>query len=1423
MNPASFPGPGGPGGVTGLSDKPKMDNTQILLKHVSQTIHAQGPFDGWRSEVQINTRVVKVGQMISSLRLIPGIEVTQAISAALTFEEKAFREAKDLASYENACNEKLVQLRDKRQEAAMTQSGAQAVGAQPQNQMQHMFPAGMQRPNQGPPMSLQHPSMNMPSQQPMRQQPFFQNPEMQAVPGQIRGDIQAKEYQHVCQLAEQMAQNTSPADLEKIKVSLERMSAVQRQNLESKGVSPLQYFFRCQALKSYRKFKQGQMIPNPQNFNTDPTKSAENGMLAAHQRQMNQTGMPFQGSPAMRMAGLDPTFTGNVDHIQAQQMSPFRSQDAGQPTIPAPASQVMNQPQFGGQQGSFQTVPYNINRANLNAMMAQHQQRQSLQVPPGGVGAQGRAYQRPPTMAQNHTVMPTQRPVPQNLPPALQAQLAHLPPEQVNLALQNYRRSLANSHGMLRPPQNVPGAQPPLPDSGQLSQPPGAALLNDPNMRAQIGMSHPMANMAGIQPPPAIQGPQFSIQKPNQQSAYPQPPDPRLQYLQQRSGPFNMSEDQVREMDRLPFPFAMLNSYPSMAQTMPKTLKTWGQLKMWVSKNPQAPGEITMDRLVMLQKLHFSQLVQARREAVNRAIGQPGATPIATDHNNLQPPLFNAQGPQPQQFPNQAQQHPQVRMMRPPTATDIQIARQRLGAQAVNLTDEDVRIFIQKYRQQKSIMLQAAQTREAALNAQVTNQAPLPTQVSVPNPSPQHIPTSHPLPQASQPTPTPVVQTIPTMDAKSAAHNAPNSTRPSVPKPSPNNLKRPSGSESENPAMKTTAAPQPHIPAPPPTVTQPPQATPPQPVPLTQPTREQLASMTAQHRAQWETHMRRQKSQTRQGITKEAADEAWARLPDHLKQIYAEVVRNDSATTPVPMATDRKASVGQSLRDNTDMLSRMDALVQWVSKYPNQQRPLRTLLQMRMLLMKQFKGPDWTLAENFTITDDYLATAIGYIKKWFSEMINRVQISRQNQTRAAPGAQPPSTPVMPATQNAPAPLNASNLKQFEQQQEAALQRTRNTSQAPAQAVPPAPTTMQPPFPLGATSPQGVPRVYGPTNVTQDTLTLPPPKKRKPNPPSNKAAAKAGQAQPLATKEGSPTITETKKPAAVPKETFKCSVMECTYRLGGFPSKAALDAHVKTEHKPEEQITNPLEYAIESYKIGLGLDKIDKKPPETQKPKLNAVSVPPGKLPPSKPGGVKIEAVTPASQQMAQSASIAGIKPNSPAHPQHKPPQVTPGKGQDMATSKPEVEKDGKKDAISNTVVPQDAVKDPWEECPTSLDSIRSTFGDLAKMSYFNASCDPLDELLLSNAFNTAQSKDTPQSTDASALSQTPQDSDTSDMDIQMERTFDDTWLPTEWVALPASFDGSLNMGETFPEIDWSLHFNDVPLEPFFSQDALLSV
>lgn len=65
MNPANFPA-GMPGAAKPHGQVPVMqknENTQLVMNQVAQMLQAQGPFSGWRAEVSIKERAMKIYQM----------------------------------------------------------------------------------------------------------------------------------------------------------------------------------------------------------------------------------------------------------------------------------------------------------------------------------------------------------------------------------------------------------------------------------------------------------------------------------------------------------------------------------------------------------------------------------------------------------------------------------------------------------------------------------------------------------------------------------------------------------------------------------------------------------------------------------------------------------------------------------------------------------------------------------------------------------------------------------------------------------------------------------------------------------------------------------------------------------------------------------------------------------------------------------------------------------------------------------------------------------------------------------------------------------------------------------------------------------------------------------------------------------------
>ncbi|GAD96482.1 hypothetical protein NFIA_018670 [Paecilomyces variotii No. 5] len=1547
MNPASFsnvgagmPGAGKPPGQMPVPQK--NENTQMILKHVAQALQSQGPFTGWRAEGPIQERAVKVYQMfqpstspvrsttvsrildfaahaptslasfcsclitdylsitrITSLRLIqPRIELQSAVQAALSFEEKAFRDAREKVDYEKECTDKLVHIRDTRaRQAAVMQGGMmQQAGAGPgmagvrQNLMQPGFPPQMNRPMQASPMQVQQQmamGMNDPNQQAamqqqqqqrqqQSQQAFMQQQAQQrqgtGVP--LRDDLNMlspQEFEQVCRLANQMLLKTSPEDMEKIKMNLQNMTQEQRQYLARKNIEPMTYFFRSQALRELRRHKRNRLeMARAQNGGVDPN----SGMMAdtmmnanPQQRQMVQNMIGLQRNSAIPMNAqqnpLDPaSFIGNVENIQGQQADGLRSQEAGQLVVPASSSQ-MNPQQFAGTQGMFpggqqlgQNGQPNTNRSMNPHFLAQQQHLQNAQnvqqeriqqaaqfqahsqaqsqaqaharaqaaqkaqmamsqagqanpqipqtmaqpspampmlnrplgpqMSPVQVGAQPRPQSRAPGMGQQppgvqsmpgQPAMQNRPQIPPGLPPAVQEQLSQMPPEQINAFLMNHRRNQAMARANAA--QQSMSMQPNLSHTGQTPQMSNSQMANDPNMRAAMGLQQQLSGMGGAQPQnQMLPGQQMSLQQRQQQQ---QNELQKLQFLRTQNGGMDMTPEQIREMDRWPFPPTILNSN-NMNSPVPKNVKTWGQLKQWAAQNPHLLGGVDLPKLLTLQRLHLAQTLTQGRDA-NRNTEQ-GAQAHGMSMANFpgsQQPFMAPQNFQPGQ-----QQQPPFNMaaaMRPITANDVQIARQRLGAQAQNYTDEQLRELLHRNRQKHIMTAQNRAAAQAFAQQQALNQGQ-------PAQQPQQQPASAPqtTPQMKQQQPVP--QQTPQANAKSQATSAAKNVKASPAKAA--SKKRPSTDEvTVVPPPKAQPVSQPPAPQAPPATARP------------NITREQLAAMTPQQRAQLEAQMRRQ---TRAPITKAVAEEAWSHLPEKLRLLYAEISKNAPPPEPVNIPPEQKALMAQQLRESTDMLGRMDTLVQWFAKIPGQEKYVRSLLGMRIQLMRQFKDPDWTINDQFTISLETLTQTINQIKKLFTAMITKVQSQPGAQRAAQQGAAATTSATQPATQ-AKSALNATNLQQLQQQEEA-LQRARRASN---QSVPPAPTAPQAPFALGAPSPQGVPQAYGPGGLTPDKLKLPPTKKRKQSHGTTPGTPAQGQAATAASKaQGAKQTPADINKAAGLVGSFKCAETECEYHQKGFMTQAALDKHVDESHKVE-QIGDPLEFALESFRTVLSQDKVKSGAQESNV----SAAAPDMQRAVSKPGiaglkqDIKGDGATPATigtTPMGRVSSQIGPKSTSPASNQLQTPRTVSGK---PTAGKPTGGKEERKEGGKTSVQvpsPEDATaKDPWADSTISLEAIHDTFMDFGDDSLHGLGFDPLEEFLNADAFGTNLAEDTPDSVETAAVTQTPKDAEPSkDVDVKIGGVSDDNWIPSDWINLPSHVEGEMDllMSDRWEDLNW---------------------
>ncbi len=160
-----------------------------------------------------------------------------------------------------------------------------------------------------------------------------------------------------------------------------------------------------------------------------------------------------------------------------------------------------------------------------------------------------------------------------------------------------------------------------------------------------------------------------------------------------------------------------------------------------------------------------------------------------------------------------------------------------------------------------------------------------------------------------------------------------------------------------------------------------------------------------------------------------------------------------------------------------------------------------------------------------------------------------------------------------------APLNAANLEKNTQALNRMSQQKGKANQAP-----PAPTSTQPPFPLGAPSPHGNPSYM---NKAKDmNLQIPHArKKQKLAQPSGGSGQTGSTPSPQVSKTASP---EVKRAAPEPpKPVFLCKEPDCDMPAIGFPTEQALQQHVEEEHTKPKQ--NPVKFVQENLALALGLE------------------------------------------------------------------------------------------------------------------------------------------------------------------------------------------------------------------------------------------
>lgn len=754
--------------------------------------------------------------------------------------------------------------------------------------------------------------------------------------------------------------------------------------------------------------------------------------------------------------------------------------------------------------------------------------------------------------------------IPHDLDPHVKAQLMKVPENQFRGILQNYmanvRRNNANA----------------IQNGGFLGGQPGPGQPNMMNPGLQMNMPNQMMNAANIANLPRGPGMNMGQQMNNgmggpqmQMGPRPQmlPPQQRLaaaqQLLQQNPGI-------IAGTDNTPFPQNVLNA--QIKQSLPPEVKTWAQLKQWANQNPALMPGVDAHKLLLLQVLHFQDLIRQRNE--QQRLQQNGMVnvrpPQANNAAGVAPPAQMTPNPMSARAPPQ---QPNVQGMGPVQVSpqEIQVARSRLPPHQATATDEQIRAFLmkQKLNQRQQMANQQAQHRNQGLQQQPP-MAGQPPQISRP-------PTTQ-----AQPT-----QAAPQPKSAGKPQQSSQPAQPSVQNNLTKGVKRPN----EDAAEASADAVAPNVAPPAPMVNSKSQ----QGLNLTQ---EQMSKLTPAQQAQMRAQLLKaqdasnNKSQPRALPSQE---ELQARMRDPAREKKFRLMLNEepektNRTQPVQVPPEIRAQLQTVIRQNFERIKKVEqALRIFLAGYEgsDSEGVARTVIKARNLLLKQLNPQDGTLHADLTMTADEFRQNIRHILSFVGKVMSKMQNQQQGQNVPTQQNQAPqqAPQAQPATASQ---LNAANLKIHEQQQR-------------QQKAPQAPTTERPPgFPLGGQSPRGAP-IYLEGARTVTNLKLPDKKRAKMDP--NSQTPTPGVTASPRIPSGKSTSPELKRQAPpekpVPqKPTFKCKTADCEYAVRGFDTQAELEAHISQTHA---RIDDPLQFALESMADVLDVD------PKTGLPKTDTTA------------------------------------------------------------------------------------------------------------------------------------------------------------------------------------------------------------------------
>ncbi|KAK6850293.1 hypothetical protein PG995_014126 [Apiospora arundinis] len=1203
-------------GAGGPRNRP---GTQQLSAAVYRTM-VQNPIhtQGWQNSVHLNIRVGNAMNLISnSFLALPQLETEQLVHTGINFEREAFQTSPDKPTYESKVSQRIQELFRKRQaneqhlQNSLNQQAAAQAHAQAQAQMfmnqnaMHQMSRGMVQPSpqgfqhlQQPmqaspiPQQPQQPGMGMPNMGGNPMNPNMQAMHMGASPMHPQGGPQmnvnnippqARAKAH--QLALAKLQTTPEDQKRQLRAMVQsKMSQHHLQRLQAEGQDPLLVFFQNQMLVQAAG-KQGQPGMHP-NAAMNPAMQMQ---AAQQQRQISQQGQQH-GSD------LGP-FSSEIIN---QQKAGMLAQEAGQMVVPAsigPGRNATPQPMGGAQgqnQGNNQQVPnhngrpphmqqqFNMQQAQQLKMdqaaaqsqaqiRAQAQAKAQMQGQPGGLSGPGGVSQSPAMTALNAPVGPNppvagMRPNNQQSPMNQQGNAAFgqgLDPRfngqqrpQMNPAI---RQQMLNAMLQQMPPQMREGfQQQPVERVNEMlakwsASRGGQAAGRQQPQPGQFGQGNGMPQFA--------QGNNPNMPQPNG-AAGPNSQNPMM--VQQQLNRMRTGQNQP-QMPNNPQAMAMMNNMDvpprvlAQLPNVPPEIKKWGQLKQWVPSQPLPPN--VPDQLLSFQLQQFRTMLAGKpqiAQAVGIQIPQqgPGAQQV--------PQGAGAPGAAPQQValpPHLASAFANIQV----TPHEIETARRH---DRFKTWDEGkIRSYLIQMKQHQ--IKQKFGMQMPAQAPQFTGQPP--AGAAPPNQPPSAGPGAMPRPgqnAGAEATPSGAA-------ARNSTQQQPPSNRPTPQQnPSPaappkNNLKRPSTDD---------AADVPNVSAPP--MQRPPsqQAPPGKPPILTQ---AQLASLAPDQRAKYEQLMRNHRAAAAQAQAPQTNQEDIERL----RRIGAEEQKASAneQLQDVPMSQEQHADMTTKIQRMVFEMSKLGrALGRWYSLTHDDNRA-RMFFRMRMRLVRQFQDTEamTTPKEVFSVKPKDLeqvrAMMESIAKDLAASFPQAIRKGGSQQNAADGAAQQQTTPGQTATPQPtqPVPLNAANLEKNSQ----ALSKMQRQKSVP----PAAPTTSQPPFPLGAPSPHGLPSYGNKPAITADNLHLPTSRKK----PKTTASASVS---PQVSKQASPQMQKQGQSAemkAAPKAQFQCAMPDCEANSIGFSTEEASRAHYQEEHvKPFE---DPARFASENLAFALGLD------------------------------------------------------------------------------------------------------------------------------------------------------------------------------------------------------------------------------------------